>query len=50
MQRILIAEDAPLNRELLYNMLSDEYLVETAADGEQALEILREHPDRKSVV
>lgn len=41
MQRILVVDDEELNRELLRNMLEDEYVVETAADGEEALQKLQ---------
>ena len=37
MQRILVVDDVELNRELLRNMLEDEYLIEIAEDGEKAL-------------
>lgn len=37
MQKILVVDDAEMNRELLHELLTDEYLVETAADGEEAL-------------
>ena len=37
MQRILVVEDAQINRELLCEMLQDDYVVETAEDGEEAL-------------
>lgn len=40
MQRILVVEDAQINRELLCEMLQDDYVVETAEDGEEALEKL----------
>ena len=43
MQKILVVDDAPLNRELLCEMLEDLYTVETAEDGEQALKRLREY-------
>lgn len=38
MQRILVVDDAELNRELLRNILEDEYMIEMAEDGEQALD------------
>jgi len=41
MQRILVVEDAELNRELLCEILKDQYMVETAGDGEEALKKLR---------
>lgn len=37
MQKILIVDDEEVNRELLREILKDEYEVETAEDGEQAL-------------
>lgn len=43
MKRILIVDDAEINRELLYNMLSDDYAVSMAADGEEALAVLQEN-------
>lgn len=43
MQRILVAEDAELNRELLQEILKETYVVETAEDGQQALEKLDEY-------
>lgn len=42
MQKILVVDDAELNRELLHDILKDEYAVEMAGDGEQAVEKLRE--------
>lgn len=40
MQRILVADDVEINRELLCHMLEDEYAVEMASDGDQVLELL----------
>lgn len=42
MQKILVVDDAEVNRELLRDILKDEYIVETAEDGEQALQRLRD--------
>lgn len=42
MKRILIVDDVEINRELLCNMLSDDYAVDMAADGEEALAMLQE--------
>lgn len=43
MQRILVVDDAETNRELLRNILEDDYyMVDTAEDGEQALQKLQE--------
>lgn len=51
MQRILVVDDVELNRELLRNMLEDEYAIEMAEDGEQALDMLREYwKDIKAVL
>lgn len=41
MQKILIVDDEEINRELLREILKDEYEVETAEDGEQALNKLQ---------
>lgn len=38
-------DDVELNRELLRNMLEDEYVVEMAEDGEQAIQKLWEYQD-----
>ena len=43
MQRILIVDDMELNRELLCNILKEDYMIETAEDGEQALKKLQEY-------
>lgn len=40
LQKILVVDDAELNRELLHDVLAEEYLVDTAEDGAQALEKL----------
>lgn len=41
MQKILVVDDAEVNRELLRNILRNDYVVEMAEDGEKALQILR---------
>ena len=41
MKKILVVDDAELNRELLYDILKDDYMIEMAANGEEALEHLR---------
>lgn len=43
--RVLVVDDAEMNRELLCAILEDEYEVEMAEDGEQALAVLRERAD-----
>lgn len=45
MQRILVVDDAELNRELLRNILEDEYVIEMAEDGEQALDKFWKYSD-----
>ncbi len=43
MQRILVADDVEINREILCDILMDGYIVETAEDGAQAIRILKEY-------
>ncbi len=40
--RILIVDDSEMNRDMLSDMLSDDYDILEAADGEEALSILKE--------
>lgn len=40
MRKILVVDDAALNRELLQDILNDDYIVETASDGAEAIEKL----------
>lgn len=42
MQKILVVDDAELNREMLCDMLEEDYRVELAQDGYQAMEKLQE--------
>lgn len=42
MQKILVVDDAEVNREILYNILKDDYIVEMAEDGQAALERMQE--------
>ncbi len=45
-QKVLIVDDARMNVKLLKKVLQDEYLIETAASGEEALQIIPEfRPD-----
>ena len=37
MQKILVVDDAEINRELLREFLEADYVVETAENGEQAM-------------
>lgn len=43
MERILVVDDAELNRELLCDILKDDYFIETAGDGDEALDKLHEY-------
>ena len=46
MKKILVVEDMELNRDLLVQLLEDEYEVITASDGAAGItEAEREHPD-----
>ena len=45
MHRILVADDVEINREILRDMLMDDYIVEIAEDGVQAVQKLQECPD-----
>src|SRR5215211_4949891 len=45
-KRILVVEDVELNRDLLVQLLEDEYEIVTAADGAAGVELAgRERPD-----
>lgn len=50
MKKILVVDDAELNRELLYDILKDNYIVETATNGAEALELLREYHQEISAI
>ena len=46
MKKILIVEDVEFNRDLLVQLLEDDYTVITANDGEAGIALVeREHPD-----
>ena len=46
MKRVLIVEDVELNRDLLAQLLEEDYEILTAADGAAGIEMAaREHPD-----
>ena len=47
---ILVADDEFINREILSEMLKDEYDILTAEDGEQAFEIIKTHCKTISLV
>ena len=50
MKKILVVDDAKLNRELLQDMLNNDYIVETAADGAEALKKLSAYQDEISAL
>lgn len=50
MQRILVVDDAEMNRELLREILETDYIVETAEDGGQALQKLCDYHDRIAAI
>ncbi|MCI9314033.1 MAG: response regulator [Lachnospiraceae bacterium] len=50
MQRILVVDDAEINRELLRGILEEDYAVEMAADGEEALQKLEESRDTTAAI
>ncbi|EOS24462.1 hypothetical protein C806_01973 [Lachnospiraceae bacterium 3-1] len=50
MQRIIVVDDVEVNRELLKNILEDDYVVELAEDGQQALQKLKEYQNETAVV
>ena len=43
MQRILVVDDSEMNRELLQDMLKNDYVIEMAEDGRQALHKLEKY-------
>jgi len=43
--RILVVDDVEVNRELLHNMLKDDYVVEMAGNGEEAMQKLLRHKE-----
>ena len=42
-QKILVVDDSALNRELLSEMLSDDYKICEAQNGQEAVELLADH-------
>lgn len=49
-QSILITDDSEMNREILTDMLEDEYTILEAEDGLQAISILEEHNEEISLI
>lgn len=50
MQKILVVDDAQINRDLLFVILEDDYSIETAENGRQALQKLREFETETAAV
>lgn len=48
--KVLIVDDADINRELLAEILKDDYEVIQAKDGRQALDIIQEEKEKLSVI
>lgn len=48
--KILVVDDEEINRSILEYILSDEYEVVTAGDGEEALEVIEREQDKLAVV
>ena len=48
--RVLVVDDAEVNRELLRNILEDEYVVETAQGGEEALQKLQQYAEETAAI
>ena len=49
-KKILIVDDSEFNRALLIDILGEQYHVEEASNGEEAIEILRQNPGGFSLV
>ena len=48
--RLLIADDSKMNREILKEILGDEYIVTEAKDGREAIELLKKEEDSFSAL
>lgn len=49
-KEILVVEDNDTNRELLVDILSEDYRVREAGNGQEALDVLKEHRNRISLI
>lgn len=49
-KKILIVDDSEFNRMLLVDILENQYIVEEASDGEEAIEILRQRSSDFSII
>ena len=47
---ILVVDDVEMNREIMGDLLADDYNIAYAADGVEALEVLRSHKDEINLV
>lgn len=47
---VLVVDDMEINRDILTEILNEEYRVETAEDGQRALEMIEERQDELAVV
>lgn len=50
MKRILVVDDAEINRELLRGILEKDYAIECAKDGNEALAMLAKHPQETAAI
>lgn len=50
MQKILVVDDVEVNRELLRQILENDYIVEIAEDGEQAIRYLTERHEETAAI
>ncbi|MDE7186839.1 MAG: response regulator, partial [Lachnospiraceae bacterium] len=50
MQKILVVDDAAVNREMLREMLEDSYAIEMAENGHQALRKLLQYKEELTAV
>ncbi len=48
--KILMVDDSELNRELINEILKYKYDIDFAVDGEEAIEVLKQHRDEYSVM
>lgn len=49
-KKILVVEDNSLNREMLVDILSDDYQILEAENGQDALDILKDHHDDVTLI
>lgn len=49
-KKILVVEDNSLNREMLVDILSDDYQILEAENGQDALDILKDHHDDVALI